>query len=237
MDTVIEVKDIGISYPLSKKRKYSFRRKRDNVYWALKEINFTVKKGEVLGVLGRNGSGKSTLLKMLGGVLEPDIGEIEYHSGLPTLLSLGTGFNPELSGKENIYLNGLMLGHKKVEVDRNYEDIVEFSELGDFINEPIRTYSSGMKSRLAFSIAVTLNSDVILIDEVLGVGDQNFKEKSKKVILEKIEGNSTVIIVSHSASLIKSICDRVLWINNGKQEAFGKVSEIMPRYAEYMRSK
>jgi ABC-type polysaccharide/polyol phosphate transport system, ATPase component len=238
--SIIELKNLWVSYPLGKKNRISDlfkKRKEKKEFWALKNLNFDVKKGEVLGVIGRNGSGKSTLLKILSGLILPDKGEYIVRGKRPVLLSLGAGFDGELSGIENIYLNSLLLGHKKEEVDAKLNDIIEFSELGDFVYEPVRTYSSGMRSRLAFSIAISLDPDILLIDEVLGVGDQAFREKSEKAILEKIKQDKTVIIVTHSASLVNKICDRVVWIHLGEQKAVGLTAEVVPKYNAFMNGR
>jgi len=236
----MELKNLWVSYPRSKQGKITdiFNKKQNQKdFWALKGINFDVKKGEVLGVIGRNGSGKSTLLKILSGLISPDKGEYIVKGRRPILLSLGAGFDQELSGLENIYLNSLLLGHTKEEIEKKIDDIIEFSELGDFIYEPVRTYSSGMRSRLAFSIAITLDPDILLIDEVLGVGDQAFRVKSEKTILDKIKQNKTVVIVTHSASLVNKICDRVVWIHLGEQKAVGPTEEVVPLYNQYMNGR
>lgn len=238
---MIELKDLWVSYPrqtegLVKNIKRMVRKEeKKKEFWALKGLNFDVKKGEVLGVIGRNGSGKSTLLKILSELITPDKGEYNVSGKRPVLLSLGAGFEPDLSGMENIYLNGLLLGQTREDISKKIDEIVEFSELGDFIYEPVRTYSSGMKSRLAFSIAITIDPDVLLIDEVLGVGDQSFRDKSKEAILEKIKQNRTVILVTHSASLVREICDRVVWIHLGEQREIGTVDEVVPKYVQFMR--
>ena len=239
---VIELKDLWVSYPMQSQSLVSRILKRNQVkkkeFWALKGLNFEVKPGEVLGVIGRNGSGKSTLLKVFSGIILPDKGEYNVKDGnKPVLLSLGAGFEPELSGIENIYLNGMLLGQTRDQITEKLDEIIEFAEIGDFVYEPVRTYSSGMRSRLAFSIAITIDPDILLIDEVLGVGDQAFRDKSKKAILEKIQQNRTVIIVTHSASLVKEICDRVVWIHLGEQKQIGTVDEVVPNYTKFMSAK
>jgi ABC-type polysaccharide/polyol phosphate transport system ATPase subunit len=238
-ENIIEVKDLWVSYPEHTekplKKLISVHKKEDR-FWALKGLNFEVKKGEVLGVIGRNGSGKSTLLKLLSGLISPDKGEFsimdEEH---PVLLSLGAGFQPELPGIENIYLNGLLLGHKKKTIDEKIDDIIEFSELGDFIYKPVRTYSAGMKSRLAFATAISLDPEILLIDEVLGVGDTAFQMKCREAIMEKIKQERTVILVTHSSNLVRAICDRVVWIHLGEQKAVGETGPIVKEYDEFMK--
>ncbi|USK33619.1 ABC transporter ATP-binding protein [Bacillus sp. F19] len=238
-ENIIEVKDLWVSYPEHTEKPFkkliSVHKKEDR-FWALKGLNFEVKKGEVLGVIGRNGSGKSTLLKLLSGLISPDKGEFsimdEEH---PVLLSLGAGFQPELPGIENIYLNGLLLGHKKKTIDEKIDDIIEFSELGDFIYKPVRTYSAGMKSRLAFATAISLDPEILLIDEVLGVGDTAFQLKCREAIMEKIKQERTVILVTHSSNLVRAICDRVVWIHLGEQKAVGETGPIVKEYDEFMK--
>ncbi|MGA9287733.1 MAG: ABC transporter ATP-binding protein [Anaerobacillus sp.] len=235
---IIEVKDLWVSYPEHSdnpmKQLFSKNKKQ---FWALKGLDFTVKKGEVLGIIGRNGSGKSTLLKLMSGLIEPDKGNYQVEGKRPMLLSLGAGFQPELSGIENIYLNALLLGNRKKKIDDNLEAIIEFSELDDFIYKPVRTYSSGMRARLAFSTAIMLDPEILLIDEVLGVGDSAFQKKCKDAILEKIQQDRTVILVTHSSGLVKQICDRVVWIHRGEQKAVGDTKEIVEQYDEFMKAK
>lgn len=235
--TVLELKDVWVSYPdeHGSLLKRLFKREQKK-FWALKGISFSVKKGEVLGVIGRNGSGKSTLLKLLSGLILPDKGEFVRRGKRPVLLSLGAGFNPDLTGVDNIYLNSLLLGHKKEEVDEKLDEIIAFSELGSFIHKPVRTYSAGMKARLAFATSIILDPDILLIDEVLGVGDEAFKEKSRQAILDKVADNRTVVLVTHSASLIKQVCDRVVWIHLGEQKAVGDTHEVISAYQAFMRS-
>ncbi|MGB8002480.1 MAG: ABC transporter ATP-binding protein [Anaerobacillus sp.] len=235
---IIEVKNLWVSYPEHSdnpmKQLFSKDKKQ---FWALKGLDFTVKKGEVLGIIGRNGSGKSTLLKLMSGLIEPDKGNYHVEGKRPMLLSLGAGFQPELSGLENIYLNALLLGNRKKKIDDNLEAIIEFSELDDFIYKPVRTYSSGMRARLAFSTAIMLDPEILLIDEVLGVGDSAFQKKCKDAILEKIQQDRTVILVTHSSGLVKQICDRVVWIHRGEQKAVGDTKEIVEQYDEFMKAK
>ncbi|PLR67953.1 ABC transporter ATP-binding protein [Bacillus sp. UMB0893] len=236
-ESIIKLNDIWVSYPEETNQpiKKLFHKNRPR-FWALKGIDFEIKKGEVLGIVGRNGSGKSTLLKLLSGLISPDKGSFSMkEKERPVLLSLGAGFQPELSGLENIYLNGLLLGHTKKTVDEKLEEIIEFSELGDFVNKPVRTYSSGMRSRLAFSTAISLDPEILLIDEVLGVGDAAFQRKCREAITQKIKEDRTVILVTHSSGLVRSICDRVVWIHLGEQKAVGDTKEIVDQYDSFMR--
>lgn len=238
-NNIIEIKDLWVSYPEFTEKPFkkliSLHKKEDR-FWALKGLNFEVKKGEVLGIIGRNGSGKSTLLKLLSGLISPDKGEFKiYEPEHPVLLSLGAGFQPELPGIENIYLNGLLLGHNKKTIDQKVDEIIEFSELGEFIYKPVRTYSAGMKSRLAFATAISLDPEILLIDEVLGVGDAAFQQKCREAIMEKIKQDRTVILVTHSSNLVRSICDRVVWIHLGEQKAVGETGPIVTEYDQFMK--
>lgn len=238
-NSLINLKDIWVSYPEETQQplKKLFHRHRPR-FWALKGISFEVKKGEVLGIIGRNGSGKSTLLKLLSGLISPDKGDFNIEGDEhPVLLSLGAGFQPELSGIENIYLNGLLLGHNKQTIDEKLDEIIEFSELDDFVYKPVRTYSSGMKSRLAFSTAISLDPEILLVDEVLGVGDAAFQKKCREAITQKIKEDRTVILVTHSSTLVKSICDRVVWIHLGEQKAVGDTKEIVDEYDRFMKGR
>ncbi len=199
-------------------------------FQALEKISVEVKKGEVLGIIGKNGAGKSTLLRLISGIYSPTEGTVKIRGSVAALLSLGAGFQAELSGIDNIYLNGLLLGMTKDSIDNFTKQIVEFSELGDFINEPVKTYSSGMGARLGFSIAVHLHSDIVLIDEVLGVGDKDFKVKSKAKIGELIKSGGTVLLVSHNMDEVQKFSHRVMWLEKGKIKMVGAPEEVIERY-------
>lgn len=190
-----------------------------------------LKHGEKLGVIGRNGAGKSTLLRVLAGVLEPDSGSIERHHGTCRLLALGTGFMPSLSGRENAVLSGLMLGMHRREVVRKLNEIKAFSELGDFFEQPVRTYSSGMRSRLGFSVAIQQQPNILLIDETLAVGDKSFRDKSSRALKQRLEDGVTVVLVSHSEKLISDLCDRVVWLDHGCTKMMGPAGEVTKAYA------
>ena len=196
----------------------------------LKEISFSVKKGEAVGLIGRNGCGKSTILKLLTKILYPDSGIVEVKGRVASLIELGAGFHPDMTGRENIYINASIFGIKNKEVDEKIEEIISFSELGDFIDEPVKNYSSGMYMRLAFSVAVNVNPDVLLIDEILAVGDAKFQEKCFRWIESMKKKGVTIIIVSHSFSQLERICDRVLWIDKGRVIADGYPHEICNQY-------
>lgn len=202
-------------------------------YCALKNISFSVKTGEVLGVVGKNGAGKSTLLKIISGILKPSEGQIKTIGTIAPLLELGSGFDQDLTGYENIFLNGAILGYSKEFLQESYQKIVDFSELGDFIYSPIRTYSSGMMMRLAFSIAAVIVPDVLIVDEILAVGDAAFQKKSKQRMKELMSGGTTVLFVSHDLEQIRSMCDRVLWLDKGELRAIGETEEVCAQYREY----
>ena len=205
---------------------------RPSRYWALRDVSFDLHAGETLGVIGKNGVGKSTLLRIIAGIIAPNTGRMVVHrAGLRiTLISLGAGFVPFLSGRENAILSGMLLGATKKEVLARMEDILAFSELNGFFDQPVNTYSTGMRARLGFSVAYHIDPDVILLDEVLGVGDEAFRNKSTAAMKERIKSDKTVVMVSHSVPLIREICDRLVWIEDGKTQAQGKVSEVLDAY-------
>lgn len=212
--------------------------KKKDVFTALKNINFKIEKGSVIGIIGRNGSGKSTLLKTIAGIFSPDTGTVDIKDNTVALLSIGLGFNVELSGYENIILSGLLLGFTKEEINKKIDEIIEFSELGDFIYKPVRTYSSGMHSKLAFSITTLLDTDILLIDEVLSVGDISFREKSYAKIKEIIKNkDKTILIVSHSLNTIKEICSKTIWIDNGNLIDFDTTEKVVDNYTKFMDGK
>ncbi len=206
-------------------------------FYALKDINFEVKKGEHLAILGLNGAGKSTLLKTIVGVYKPTEGTIEKSGVIAPLLELGAGFDPNYSGKENIYLYGAILGYDRQYIDSKYDEIVEFSELGSFIDVPIKNYSSGMKARLGFSIATAVDPDVLILDEVLSVGDAGFKKKSLAKVRSMFDSGVTVLFVSHSIDQVKAICDRAILLEKGQIIAQGTTDEVIPIYEEKTRKK
>jgi lipopolysaccharide transport system ATP-binding protein len=232
--TLLELKNIGVCYNI---RGSFLKVKKRKEFWALKDISLSVKKGEILGVLGRNGAGKSTLLSLLSGIITPNRGSLIRHTDKVSLLSLQTGFIPYLSGRKNILLSGMFLGIPKNVLEEKMESIIEFSELGDFIEAPVDTYSSGMKARLGFSTAIHLEPDIILIDEVLGVGDQAFKEKSSTYMREKIKNSqTTAILVSHSQKLVEEVCSRAVFIKDGAIAASGNVQDVFVEYNAFLKS-
>jgi lipopolysaccharide transport system ATP-binding protein len=214
------------------KRKGYFSKQK---YWAITDVSFVLNKGECLGIIGRNGAGKTTLLQLLSGIIRPDKGDFVNHGYTTTLLSLQAGFIPYLTGRENTMLNGLYLGIRKSVIKSKLNDIQEFSELGDFFDQPISSYSSGMRARLGFSIAFQLDPDVLLIDEVLGVGDESFRAKSTHKMKEKILSNQTVVIVSHSQSTLRELCNRVVWIENGTTRAEGDTVSVLTAYTSFLK--
>lgn len=229
------VKNMNMKQELGKIITRKNKEKRVKEVWALKNVSFNIEKGKSVGIIGYNGAGKTTLLKVIAQLYKPDSGEIKLNSDSVSLLTLGAGFQPELSGIENIYLNGLLLGLKKKEIDEKLNDIISFADIGEFIYNPIKSYSSGMKSRVAFAIASHVEPEILLIDEVLGVGDQAFKEKSRKKMNELINDNRTVLIVSHSISTIRNMCESVLWLHKGEVMGFGDAKEIIQEYTDFVK--
>ena len=201
-----------------------------NEFWALQNVSFTVEKGDRVGILGLNGAGKSTLLKVIAGVFKPTEGSVTKHGKMVPLLELGAGFDQQYTGKENIYLYGAMLGYSKEFIDEKYDEIVKFSELKDFIDVPIKNYSSGMKSRLGFSIATVVSPKILILDEVLSVGDAKFRKKSEKKVLSMFDSGVTVLFVSHSLAQVQRICNKAMILEKGKLIAYGDIDTISEQY-------
>ena len=239
-EIAIEVSNLCVDYiPYKKtsiqKSLFKKKEKRIDVIHAVQNLSFSLDKGEILGIVGKNGSGKSTLLRTIAGIFVPDSGSIDLKGHSVSLLSIGVGFTPEISGRENIVLSGMLLGFDEKTIRDKMDRIIEFSELGKFIDYPVRTYSSGMYSKLAFSITATLETDIILIDEVLSVGDERFKKKSFSKMKELIsDKNRTVIIVSHSMDTLHTLCQKVLWIDDGVYQMMGDTDMTLKAYKEYM---
>ncbi|WP_350342403.1 ATP-binding cassette domain-containing protein [Proteinivorax tanatarense] len=239
-DIVIEAKNIGVKYDSRLKREdirtlsYDLLTgdKSNKDFWALKDISFNGYKGEVLGIIGSNGAGKSTLCKTIAEILKPDKGTIKVDGKVSALLSMGAGFNRQLSGKDNIYLNGMMMGMARSEVKEFYQEILEFSGLGDFIHQPIKNYSSGMRARLGFSIAAMLNPETLVLDEALNTGDLEFAKRASKKIKDLVSRAKMVIIVSHNIKFIKKNCTRAIWIDSGVIAAEGHPEEVAKKYRE-----
>ena len=242
MDNIaITVKDVKIRYRFLKKislikSMFSLKKFAKTEYFeAVKGISFEVKKGQILGIVGKNGSGKSTLLKAIAGIFSADEGYIDLHGNSVSLLSIGVGFKNALTGRENIYLSGMLLGFDKEKIDEKIDEIIEFSELGQFIDRPVKTYSSGMYSKLAFSITAILETEIMLIDEVLSVGDAKFRKKSFEKMKSLIENKDrTVLIVSHSTETLQKLCDNILWIHDGEMKMMGTTEEVIPEYNKFM---
>lgn len=201
-------------------------------FWALTDVSFEVKKGEVVGLIGSNGAGKSTLLKVVSGVMKPTKGKVETMGVISPMIELGAGFDQELTARENIYLNGAIMGYSKEFLDSKFDEIVEFSELIDFLDVPIKNFSSGMRAKLAFSIATVVNPEILIVDEILSVGDIKFQQKSKNKMLSMIKGGTTVLYVSHSLDSIRELCDRVIWLEHGNVVAIGNTDKICDEYEQ-----
>ena len=238
----IEVKNVSIKFPKTRvtlgtvesslMKLAKFRKSEQDFFVALDGIDLEVNEGEILGIIGRNGSGKSTLLRTISGIYRPDDGIIRSKGQITLMAGLGIGFNVNLSGRENIYLYGSILGHSNETMNALMDSIIEFADLNGFIDQPLRTYSAGMRARLGFSIASAVKPDILLIDEVLSVGDQEFREKSMARILEIVKGSRTVVLVSHNFSIMKQICTRLIMIENGKIVSNGSPEEVITSYSE-----
>ena len=241
---MIEVKNVSKKFKIYrdkattlKERLLFLRSKRYDNFWALKNINLTIKKGTTVGLIGHNGSGKSTLLKLITKIIYPTEGSIETFGRVSSLLELGAGFHPDFTGRENIYINASIFGLSRKEIDKRLESIIEFSELREFIDSPIRTYSSGMYTRLAFSVAVHVDPDILLIDEILAVGDINFQKKCINQIKEFKKRGVTMVFVSHNMSDVLEICDSVVWLEKGVIRETGETKEIAERYIKDMEKR
>ncbi len=236
---VIQANNISMCYRMTYDRvqsikEYLVQLVKGNIkyeeFWALRDVSFEVRSGEVLGIIGHNGAGKSTLLKVISGILKPTAGSISVSGTVVPMLELGSGFDFDLTGRENIFLNGAILGYSEEFLNDKYDEIVEFSELGNFIDVPLRNYSSGMVMRLAFSVATVVNPDILIVDEILAVGDAEFQEKSKKRMLELMGGGTTVLFVSHSIEQIREMCDQVLWLDHGQAKMLGETRIVCDAY-------
>ena len=236
---MIEISDVTMRFRLNNDRILSLKefvttalrgKLQYNDFTALEHISFAVKSGETLGLIGRNGAGKSTLLKVISGILKPTEGRVTCHGNIVPMLELGSGFDMDLTGRENIFLNGAILGYSEEFLKSKYQEIVDFSELGQFIELPIRNYSSGMLARLAFSVASVVNPEILIVDEILSVGDANFQEKSHNRMLELMGGGTTVLFVSHSLDQVREMCDRAVWLEHGQMKMLGKTDEVANAY-------
>lgn len=215
-----------------------FRRRRSREYfWPLRDVSFEVERGQSLGIIGENGSGKSTLLKLIAGILEPTSGVVETHGRVGALLELGTGFHPDLTGRDNIYLNAAILGLRRSEIQRYFDQIVEFADIGQFIDVPVKHYSSGMQVRLGFAVAVHIRPDVLLVDEVLAVGDEDFQRKCLQASYGFVRRGGTLVLVSHSAELIRDMCRRAIWLDDGRIRGDGPTPEIIGQYLQHIHGR
>ncbi|MCM1114307.1 MAG: ABC transporter ATP-binding protein [Clostridium sp.] len=245
-EVVVSVKNVDMAFNLNKEKvdnlkeyfiKFVTRKLEYRKFFGLKDVSFDVKKGEHLAILGLNGAGKSTLLKTIVGVYKPTSGSVETKGVIAPLLELGAGFDPNYSGRENIYLYGAIMGYDRTYIESKIDEIIEFSELGDFIEVPIKNYSSGMKARLGFSIATAVEPDILILDEVLSVGDAGFRRKSLAKVKSMFASGVTVLFVSHSIEQVKSICDRAILLEHGQIIAQGTVAEVIPVYEEKTHKK
>ena len=234
IDNVSMKFNLGIEKDFSMKQAFvnlfTGKKKKKEEFWALKNVSFNVGKGEVVGLIGSNGAGKSTLLKVVSGVMKPTTGKVDVKGVISPMIELGAGFDGNLTARENIYLNGAILGYSKSFLDSKFDEIVEFSELRDFLEVPVKNFSSGMTAKLAFSIATIVNPEILIVDEILSVGDLKFQEKSKKKMMEMIKGGTTVLYVSHSMQSIEDLCTKVIWLEHGKVVKMGNVKEICKEY-------
>lgn len=242
---IIDIKSISMVFRKGTEKIDSFKQyiikkiKREikyNTFTALDNVSLQISKGEVIGFVGLNGAGKSTLLKIVSGVQNPTTGSIEVKGKVSPLLELGAGFDNELTGRENIYLNGLILGYSKDFINENIDKIIEFAEISEFIDTPIKNYSSGMRARLGFSIATIKDPDILIVDEVLSVGDGRFRAKSEKRMLELIKSDATVLFVSHSIDQMRRLCSKIVWLEKGKVKMMGDTDEICDLYDKYLKS-
>lgn len=236
---MIELKNVSLKYNMNKEKIFSFKEyiikliKNELNYeefWALKDINLKIEKGEVVGLVGFNGAGKSTLLKIISQIIEPTTGIVKVNGRISPLIELGTGFDFDLTARENIYLNGYILGYNKKFIDKNFTEIVEFAELNEFIDVPLKNFSSGMVARLGFSISTIVKPDILIVDEILSVGDFKFQEKSLNKIKSMIKDRVTVLMVSHSIDQIEKMCTKVVWLENGSIKKIGNSKEICEEY-------
>lgn len=240
-DIAIEVKNLCIGYKniqaySIKKSLLKFKKAHVEEFQAVKDVSFVVPKGEILGIIGKNGSGKSTMLKALAGIFNPDQGSIDLHGHTVSLMAIGVGFQTEVTGRENILLSGMLLGFSEEEIRAKMPEIIEFADLGKFIDMPVKTYSSGMHSKLAFSITAILETEIMLVDEVLSVGDTKFKKKSFSKMKELIsDKDRTVIIVSHNNDTLKTLCDKVMWMHEGEIKMIGEPEAVLEKYEEFMQ--
>lgn len=243
-DIAIKIENLSKVYKIfdkpidrMKEALHPFHKRYSKDFYALKNISFTLKKGETLGIIGKNGAGKSTLLKIITGVLTPSSGKIQVNGRIASLLELGAGFNPEMTGVENIYMNGTLMGYSKEEMDKRIDNIVSFADIGDFINQPVKMYSSGMFARLAFAVNAFVEPDILIVDEALSVGDNAFQIKCMRRMKELMEGGTTILFVSHDINAIRRFCTKAVWINDGTIKLMGDVNWVVDKYVEFLKIK
>ncbi len=237
---MIKVENVTMKFKLGKERSDSLKEtfvkfitgkhKKEELFTALDNVSFHVDKGEVIGIIGKNGAGKSTLLKIVSGVMKPTTGRVTVNGAISPMIELGAGFDMELTARENIFLNGAVLGYSKKFLTEKFDEIVEFSELKEFLDVPVKNFSSGMIAKLAFSIATVVNPEILIVDEILSVGDIQFQEKSKNKMMEMISGGTTVLFVSHNMEQIKSLCTKAIWLEKGKIRKIGSTIEICEEF-------
>ena len=237
---MIRIKNVSMKFNMDIEKDFSIKqafinlftgkKKKNEYFWALKNVTFSVNKGDVVGLIGSNGAGKSTLLKVVSGVMKPTSGKVEVDGVISPMIELGAGFDMNLTARENIYLNGAILGYSKKFLDSKFDEIVEFSELKDFLDVPVKNFSSGMTAKLAISIATIVDPEILIVDEILSVGDLRFQEKSKNKMMEMIKGGTTVLYVSHSLESIKDLCNKVVWLDHGQVVKMGDTKEICDEY-------
>lgn len=241
MEEIININQVTMKFNLMEERvdtlkeyvvKLLKRKLLYNEFISLDHVTFSIRKGDVVGIVGLNGAGKSTLLKILAGVLKPTSGFVSVKGSIAPLIEVGAGFDPELTARENIYLNGAILGYSRNFIDSKFDEIIEFAELERFVNVPVKNFSSGMYTRLGFSIATIVNPEILIVDEVLSVGDFKFQEKSKKRIEKLMSGGTTVILVSHDNDIIKKMCNKVLWLESGKVKMYGNTQSVLDAYTK-----
>lgn len=240
-NAIIKVNNVSMRFNLAEEKTDTFKeyvlkmvtgKLHFTEFYALKDVSFDIERGESVALIGKNGSGKSTMLKIIAGIMYPSKGTVSVHGSIAPLIELGAGFDPDLTARENIYLNGAVMGHDREYMDRYYDQIVEFSELQEFMDVPIKNYSSGMQARLGFAIATIVRADILVVDEILAVGDFRFQQKCKEKMAELMEGGTTLLFVSHNGKQVKELCKKAIWIDHGELMAYGDTEEVYGLYEQ-----